>query len=91
MRWADATLTNQGIKQAEQVNQFWTSMIELEKIPLPQTYYTSPLDRCCATAKISFSGLDLPPDRPFIPIVKEVLPPYALENFVADRRSCFAR
>ncbi|MCJ1356368.1 MAG: hypothetical protein MMC33_006363 [Icmadophila ericetorum] len=73
MQWADATLTNQGIKQAELVNQFWTSMIKLEKIPTPQKYYTSPLDRCCATAKISFSGIDLPSDRPFTPIIKELL------------------
>jgi broad specificity phosphatase PhoE len=42
-------------------------------MPAPQTYYTSPLDRCCHTAQITFSNLTLPSDQPFVPTVKELL------------------
>jgi broad specificity phosphatase PhoE len=48
-------------------------MITEQKITLPQTYYTSPLTRCLQTANLTFSGLPLPEESPFIPIIKELL------------------
>lgn len=46
-------------------------MIQEQKIPTPEAYYASPLLRCLATANLTFSSLDLPKDRPFIPLIKE--------------------
>lgn len=47
--------------------------METQKIPVPESYYVSPLSRCLATANITYSGLDLPRRYPFIPTVKEFL------------------
>lgn len=41
-------------------------------MPVPESYYVSPLKRCCETAMETFSALSLPPERTFRPIVKEV-------------------
>ncbi|KAI9780676.1 MAG: hypothetical protein M1839_006617 [Geoglossum umbratile] len=71
--WADAHLTANGIKQAQNVNAFWKKEIAIEKIPVPERYYTSPLSRCLATANITFTGLELPDRHPFVPKVKEKL------------------
>ncbi|KXS96551.1 hypothetical protein AC578_1967 [Pseudocercospora eumusae] len=71
--WEDAHLTNAGVLQAQIANNFWKKEIESQKIPVPQTYYTSPLARCLATANVTFSGLDLPKRAPFVPTVKELL------------------
>ncbi|TAQ91405.1 hypothetical protein B7494_g189 [Chlorociboria aeruginascens] len=72
IEWADAHLNPTGVSQALKANAFWASQILLG-IPLPQSYYTSPLDRCCATANLTFSNLPLPSSSPFIPQVKEFL------------------
>ncbi|PPJ57235.1 hypothetical protein CBER1_02848 [Cercospora berteroae] len=72
--WEDAELTEVGILQAEIANNYWKDRIAVEKIPRPQSYYTSPLKRCLATANTTFgSGLDLPVYYPFQPVVKELL------------------
>lgn len=71
--WADAHLTDRGIQQALLANKFWTKEIISQKIPVPQKYYTSPLHRCLATANWTFTGIKLPDDQPFIPLVKELL------------------
>ncbi|MCJ1224604.1 hypothetical protein MMC12_001249 [Toensbergia leucococca] len=84
--WADAHLTNTGIAQAQSANAFWASEISKQKIPTPQTYYTSPLDRCLATANITFSGLNVPSRHPFIPEVKEVFRE-GISGHTCDRRS----
>ena len=42
-------------------------------MPLPQTYYSSPLTRAMQTAQLTFSGLSLPPSQTFRPVVKEFL------------------
>ena len=60
------------MQQAEVAHNFWERELAEQKIPAPETYYVSPLDRALATANITFSGLDLPPKRPFRPEVKEV-------------------
>ncbi|KAH7119831.1 histidine phosphatase superfamily [Dendryphion nanum] len=84
--WADAHLTTNGINQALSVNRFWKQLIEKEKITPPQTYYTSPLYRCLATANLTFSGLRLPRKAPFNPIVKEFFRE-GISAHTCDRRS----
>jgi broad specificity phosphatase PhoE len=69
--WSDALLTPVGEAQALKANAFWRLLISQQKIPCPEVYYASPLSRCLATANLTFSGLDLPEDRPFIPLIKE--------------------
>jgi broad specificity phosphatase PhoE len=69
--WEDAHLTRTGELQAQIASTFWKHEIEVEKMTPPQSYYTSPMARCLATANITFGGLDL--QYPFIPTVKELL------------------
>ena len=84
--WADAHLSPfLGVGQALAVNQFWKSEIEDQKIPVPQTYYTSPLTRCLQTANLTFSGLPLPHRYPFKPTVKELLRE-GISGHTCDRR-----
>jgi broad specificity phosphatase PhoE len=70
--WADARITEKGASQALLANAFWKKGLADSKIPAPQSYYTSPMDRCLATANLTFSGLELPSERQFKPMVKEV-------------------
>ncbi|KAF2132004.1 phosphoglycerate mutase-like protein [Dothidotthia symphoricarpi CBS 119687] len=84
--WADAHLTAAGIAQAQSVNNFWAHLIKDEKITPPETYYTSPLHRCLDTARLSFSGLDVPRKSPFIPTIKELLRE-GISAHTCDRRS----
>ncbi|KAH8685948.1 histidine phosphatase superfamily [Tricladium varicosporioides] len=71
--WVDARLTPIGIAQAQKANAFWHLMISIQKIPTPESYYTSPLMRCLATAEHTFSGLKLPAHKPFKPLIKELI------------------
>ena len=73
MTWADAHLTKTGIEQAKVADQFWTSIAPLSKIPNPERYYVSPLDRCLKTADITFSSMHQLMGRKFRPEVKEVM------------------
>lgn len=57
-----------------------------QHIPLPETYYTSPLHRCLATADITFHGLQLPAQQPCVPEVKELLRE-VIGVHTCDRRS----
>ncbi|PIG84318.1 phosphoglycerate mutase family protein [Aspergillus arachidicola] len=70
--WVDARLTPLGISQAETANQAWRTQIQ-NNIPSPQSYYVSPLNRCLATASITFKDLGLPHTEPFRPLIKELL------------------
>lgn len=72
MTWADARLTSKGAAQALAAHAFWKKELTEAKIPAPQSYYVSPLDRCIATANLTFTGLDLPDESPFKPVIKEV-------------------
>ncbi|KAI4254037.1 MAG: hypothetical protein LQ352_003342 [Teloschistes flavicans] len=83
--WADAHLTPKGIVQALTVNDFWVSEIKHQKIPTPQSYYTSPLTRCLSTANLTFGGLSLPSRHPFIPTVKEFFRE-GISGHTCDRR-----
>ena len=74
LSWADAHLTAIGVSQAKKVHDFWAAQFTDQKMPAPQSYYTSPLDRCLMTAQVTFSKLELPAESPFKPTVKEVNP-----------------
>lgn len=84
--WSDAHLSPLGVTQALAVNEFWASEIKDQKIPPPQSYYTSPLTRCLQTANYTFNGLDLPARHPFIPEVKEYFRE-GISGHTCDRRS----
>jgi broad specificity phosphatase PhoE len=84
--WADAKITPNGLAQAVRANNFWASRIALQKMPTPETFYTSPLTRCLQTADITFSGLSLSKGRPFIPTVKEFFRE-GISGHTCDRRS----
>ncbi|KAI9798733.1 MAG: hypothetical protein M1825_005015 [Sarcosagium campestre] len=71
--WTDPLLTPTGIKQVETARLAWTRGLAGDKMPPPQSYYVSPLSRCLETARITFSELELPSDRPYQPLVKEQL------------------
>ena len=86
MTWADAHLTEYGLRQARDLNAFWKNAFSTEKVPMPERYYTSPLIRCLETVDGSFSGLDQPDDRPFRPLIKEKLRE-RLGVHTCDRRS----
>ncbi|KAI1463956.1 phosphoglycerate mutase-like protein [Daldinia caldariorum] len=70
--WADSHLAEKGKQQAQALNDFWRNAITAG-MPTPQRYYTSPLTRCLETTSITYSGLDVPADHPFRPIIKENL------------------
>ncbi|KAL8782687.1 MAG: hypothetical protein Q9213_005166 [Squamulea squamosa] len=73
--WVDPHLTDTGIEQAKTVNAFWKHQLAVAKTPAPEIYYSSPLYRCLETANWTFTDLDLPADRPYKPVVKEVRVP----------------
>ncbi|KAF2871642.1 phosphoglycerate mutase [Massariosphaeria phaeospora] len=85
MTWSDAKLTPTGQQQAKDVHALWQRLLP-SGIPAPETYYVSPLTRTLETADLSFAGLDLPADKPYKPIVKELLRE-ALGIHTCDRRS----
>lgn len=84
--WSDALLTPLGKFQALSAHAFWTFQLTLQKQPAPESYYTSPLLRCMATASLTFSNLELPADRPFKPLIKELIRE-AIGVHTCDRRS----
>lgn len=84
--WADAHLTANGVNQALAVNRFWKHLLADENITPPQTYYTSPLYRCLATANLTFSGLKIPRTNPFVPTIKELFRE-GISAHTCDRRS----
>ncbi|KAL9622456.1 MAG: hypothetical protein Q9160_003132 [Pyrenula sp. 1 TL-2023] len=82
--WFDAHLTSTGIAQAQVANSFWAREIQEQHIPTPQAYFVSPLHRCLETANVTFSGLDLPSDRPFAPTIKETPSSAVLSNALSQ-------
>lgn len=72
MTWFDAELTPLGRSQALAQHAHWRVALGLGA-PAPQRYLVSPLRRCCETARLTFAGLTLPADRPFRPLIKELL------------------
>ncbi|KAK8003025.1 phosphoglycerate mutase [Apiospora arundinis] len=84
--WADALLTQSGIDQTTKANRFWHSQLVNERMPAPESYYSSPLSRCTTTANLTFASLALPADRPFTPVIKEFLRE-GISIHTCDRRS----
>jgi len=84
--WSDALLTPAGEAQALKANAFWSTLITTQKIPVPESYYTSPLTRCLDTCNLTFSSLPLPSTHPFIPVIKELFRE-AIGVHTCDRRS----
>lgn len=68
--WFDSFLTPQGEQQAQDLSTFWTSLLNVDNAPLPQTIYTSPLARCLQTTNLVFRPV-MP--SPFRAIIKEGL------------------
>lgn len=84
--WADAHLTDIGKQQALAAHAFIDSQLSKHDMPPPQSYYVSPMYRCLQTASLTFSGLKLPKDRPFAPVIKELVREVIGEH-TCDRRS----
>ncbi|KAM0713804.1 hypothetical protein Q7P37_010766 [Cladosporium fusiforme] len=84
--WADADLTESGIRQAQIANAYWKQQVATEYVPFPESYYTSPMTRCTRTANITFSDLELPSSSPFIPVVKEFFRE-GISTHTCDRRN----
>ncbi|TPX17723.1 uncharacterized protein E0L32_002824 [Thyridium curvatum] len=84
--WADARVTEAGAAEAVKAHNFWASQLAAQGQPAIQSYYTSPLTRCLQTANLTFSGLDLPAESPFVPTVKEFLRE-DISIHTCDRRS----
>ncbi|GAB1199508.1 hypothetical protein APSETT444_008858 [Aspergillus pseudonomiae] len=84
--WIDAKLTEAGIQQAEALSQFWTDAVTTEKVPLPESLYTSPLARCLETTRLVFSQPMEQSGEPFQPVVKELLRE-RLTDHTCDKRS----
>jgi broad specificity phosphatase PhoE len=81
--WADANLTTLGQQQALDVNTLWKEQLP-RGIPVPETYYVSPLTRTIETADLTFGGIDgLTNYKPYI---KELMRE-ALGVHTCDRRS----
>jgi broad specificity phosphatase PhoE len=88
--WSDANLTSNGVSQALKANDFWRVLTTDHGIPLPQSYYSSPLLRCLTTAHYTFAGLSHTSESPFLPTIKEMLRE-AMGVHTCDRRSSKSR
>nr|POF01381.1 putative phosphoglycerate mutase [Quercus suber] len=83
--WSDSHLTETGEQQARDAGKFFQSQFTTG-MPTAHQYYVSPLYRCLQTVNLTFSGLRLPADKPFTPIVKEMMREVMGEH-TCDRRS----
>ncbi|KAK8037894.1 phosphoglycerate mutase [Apiospora phragmitis] len=70
-----------GIDQTTKANRFWRAQLTTEGTPAPD-----PLSRCTTTANLTLASLALPADRPFVPVVKELLRE-GISMHTCDRRS----
>ncbi|CRK14317.1 hypothetical protein BN1723_016170 [Verticillium longisporum] len=71
--WRDAPLVEEGINQAKQLSLIWQDAVANGVMPLPHSFYTSPLTRCLQTSKLVMGPLLENRGHPFRPIVKELL------------------
>ncbi|KAF8244468.1 phosphoglycerate mutase-like protein [Wilcoxina mikolae CBS 423.85] len=83
--WADAKLTDVGIQEAKKANAAWKTQIKAG-IPLPNSYYSSPLSRSATTLQITWSDIVLDKKKPPKPLIKEKLRE-TLGVHTCDRRS----
>ena len=68
---ADSELTEQGKQEARYANAAWKTQIE-KGAPLPQSYYSSPLQRSANTLSITWCDITLDKPNPPRPLIKEV-------------------
>lgn len=66
--WADPELTPNGIEQALIANNAWKRGVTEMGMLKPQSWYSSPLQRCLATSDLTFSGLGF---KDFVTTIKE--------------------
>ena len=70
--WVDAKLTKTGVEQAQAAHSAWRMQVEVRKMSLPQSYYTSPLRRAWQTTNLTFSGFHNSSAKPLVAVIKEV-------------------
>lgn len=70
--WADAELTEQGIREAQATGQVYKRLFEEEGMPWP-ALYCSPHRRCLKTACLTFEDLAAAHGHPYHPLIKENL------------------
>jgi broad specificity phosphatase PhoE len=80
--WFDAHLTDIGRQQALDVNELWKQQLP-RGIPVPETFYVSPLTRTIQTADLTFGGLE---GMGYVPYIKELVRE-ALGVHTCDKRS----
>ncbi|KAG0130435.1 histidine phosphatase superfamily [Tuber indicum] len=83
--WADAELTNIGVTEAQRANIAWKDQIKAD-VPLPESYYSSPLRRAASTLEITWKDITLNNHKTPKPIVKEELRE-TIGIHTCDRRS----
>ncbi|RGP66990.1 phosphomutase pmu1 [Fusarium longipes] len=71
--WEDALLTPAGLAESHKANAYFKSRFQDEGMPFFDSYYASPLARCVQTAHETFKGIKFPKNKPFVPVVKELL------------------
>lgn len=71
--WEDPLLTPAGLEESYKANAYFKSRFADEGMPYFDSYYASPLSRCVQTAHETFKGIKFPKDKPFVPVVKELL------------------
>lgn len=69
----DAELTPNGQEQARLAGAFLNRLIQERGLPPPESYVVSPLHRCQQTSHLEWLNVQLPADRPFKPLVKEMI------------------
>ncbi|KAH9232169.1 hypothetical protein K456DRAFT_38320 [Colletotrichum gloeosporioides 23] len=84
--WLDAALVDTGITQATELCTFWKAATAAEGVPLPESFYTSPLRRCLETSKLVFSDLVEGRGQEFRPVIKEGLRE-RMTDHTCDKRS----
>jgi broad specificity phosphatase PhoE len=86
--WSDAKLTPIGIAQAGLASDTWRTQHTDHAMPMPQSYYSSPLERCLQTANHTFSLLVpfMLPSNPFALNIKELFRE-VIGVHTCDRRS----
>lgn len=73
IRWIDARLSKLGERQAAAQGTFWRDQLSVKKMPTPQAWYASPMERACRTAQITFEPLNDELRLNFVPLIKEKL------------------
>ncbi len=74
MTWYDAELTSNGVKQATSMCNAWDRQLSLDSdpVPLPQSFYVSPMRRTSQTFTLTWSSLAHHTSDNFTPQVKEM-------------------